>query len=462
MVKTKGTRIGCIQMCVCRTGVKWLAWGNRLALLAVLLCGLAPGSSGCAFTATSQPLSIPATSTPAVVETPVLRSTPTSTAAPGAPQKLTVWVNELVYPLGEGAAADVFAQQIAAFEATHPGLTIDVLRKKNEGKGSSYDYLQTASKVAPAVVPDLAVLDTALLPEIAQNGLAVPLDALVSRQLYDDLYPFAVQASTVDEQWMGVQFEVENVEHAIYNPSKIAAAPLTWSEVFSSGATYIFPAAGQAGLVNDAFLIQYLSTGAQLVDANGDPALDRDALTDVLTFYLQGIERGVILTDVLSYATVENCWPKYLQADAVISDISSNLYLAVNSGEAMAVPTRDGHAVTLSRGYAWVLTTRDPNRQDLAVKLLEWLMRPANVAAWSRAAGRLPTRRGAFEQMARDPYVIFMHDQLEYAVPYASSDTHQQIYRAMQQAINAVLIDGVLPETAAQGILQTVNQKASP
>ena len=56
---------------------------------------------------------------------------------------------------------------------------------------------------------------------------------------------------------MALQFEVESVEHAIYNPSKIAVAPLSWTEVFSSGATYIFPAAG-----SQLILLAFLTWGS--------------------------------------------------------------------------------------------------------------------------------------------------------------------------------------------------------
>jgi ABC-type glycerol-3-phosphate transport system substrate-binding protein len=264
---------------------------------------------------------------------------------------------------------------------------------------------------------------------------------------------------------VGIQFEVD-IEHAVYNTSKIAVSPLTWTEVFSSGVTYMFPAAGQDGLVNDAFLIQYLSTGAQLVDHNDNPALDQQALKDVLEFYRQGLANGSILPDVLDYATVETGWPKYLQAEVVMSNISSKLYLAgpgsLPGNRPAAVPTRDGQAIALGRGYAWALTTRDPNRQSFAVKLLEWLMYPPNVAAWSQAAEHLPTRRVAFEVMGRDPYAEFIHSQLEFAIPYPYSETHQRIYRAMQQAIDAVLREGVLSDVAAENVLKAVNQERSP
>ena len=124
-----------------------------------------------------------------------------------------------------------------------------------------------------------------------------------------------------------------------------------------------------------------------------------------------------------------------------------------------AVPTRDGTAVVLSRGHAWVLTSHDPQRQALAMDLLEWLLNPVNVSDWNEAAGSLPTRRAAFERMERSAYVTFMYGQLETALPYRQSETHRIICRAMQQAVDAVLRQGTPPETAAANVLAVVNQE---
>jgi ABC-type glycerol-3-phosphate transport system substrate-binding protein len=111
-----------------------------------------------------------------------------------------------------------------------------------------------------------------------------------------------------------------------------------------------------------------------------------------------------------------------------------------------------------------VITAQDSSRTALSVKLLTWLMNPTNMARWSAAAERLPTRRAAFEQMPRDEdeYVQFIYDQLEYAIPYATSETHKRIYRAMQQAVDAVLRQGEPPALAAEGVLQAVNQEVAP
>lgn len=437
-------------------------------LTVALLCSLLAAGSGCFLAPTEEPEPTPTgTAAPPETITPEPTATPTL-IPPGAPQTLTLWITELVAPIEENDRSRTFEQLLVAFEATHPGLTIEVLRKQPDGKGGLEDLVTGASAVAPAVVPDLLMIDMNRLPALAQEGLAVPLDELMPVELQEDMYPFAIQAGTVDGQLVGLPFEV-SVEHALYNTAKIAVAPVSWTEVFSSGATYIFPTLGQDGLVNDAFLIQYVSTGAELLDSSGAPALDQQALTDVLTFYQNGIESGAVLSDVLEYDSVHSGWRKYLQAEVVMSNMTSSLYLEgrglLKVSKATWVPTRDGQfAITLARGSAWAITTRDPNRLPLVTKLLTWLMSPRNMATWCTAAARLPTRRAAFEQMPRDDdeYVGFAYDQLEFAIPYASSQDHKRIYRAMQQGVDAVLRAGELPAVAAEGILRAVGQEVAP
>ncbi len=417
--------------------------------------------SGCALTPTMSPTgnepSIPTLSFP----TPTVLPSPTP--IPTQPPRLTLWVTEFVSPASNSNRAQVFAQQIAAFQAVHPDLDIEVIRKKSDGKGGVRDMLTTASAVAPAVLPDLVALDVLTLRDMAREGILAPLDGLLPSALLSDLYPFAIQAGAVQDRLMGVQFQA-NIEYAVYNTSKIAVPPLTWDELFNSGATYILPIAGRDGLVNDAFLIQYLSAGGELVDAAGNPALNKKVLVDVLTFYQYGLESGTILSDSLKYRLVEDCWPKYLQAQVTLSNISANLYLSGRSllepvSVATSIPTRDGKTLALSRGYAWALIARDATRQANAIKMLEWLLYSPNLAAWNQAAGYLPTRRSAMELMGHDAWAALMYNQLENTRPYTTSETLQRVYRAMQEAVKAVAIDHVAPETAADNLLKSINQE---
>ena len=62
---------------------------------------------------------------------------------------------------------------------------------------------------------------------------------------------------------------------------------------------------------------------------------------------------------------------------------------------AAPIPTFDGVAFTVADGWAWALTTNDPDRQLLAVQLAEFLTTSEYLATWTAAAGLLPPRPSA-------------------------------------------------------------------
>jgi multiple sugar transport system substrate-binding protein len=396
---------------------------------------------------------------------------PTSTATQVQPQEtaapeeaplvqLTMWTIEEISPQAEGEAGGILASGLKAFEAAHPDVQISVVLKNESGKGSVLDYLRTASQVAPDVLPDLVVLNTVDLTGLARAGLAVPLNGRISSTLAQDLLRGARAAGSVDSQLVGIPFEMD-VEHLIYNTNKLVTAPINWTDVISSNTTYVFPAKGRNGLVNDALLIQYLALGARLQDDEGHPFIDKQSLRTVLSYYRQGVEQGIIPPDVLDIATTDDIWPSYVSAEVGMAHVSSHRFLAdrevLRSTQFAAIPTSDGVSLTIGRGHALAVVTHDPTRQSLALSLVEYLMAPDNNAEWNRARDYLPTRYAVFDAIGEsDPYWAFLKHQLEVAVPPPSFPEYDQIGRVLQQAVIEVLSGEATPEEATDAAVNAL------
>jgi len=373
---------------------------------------------------------------------------------------LTLWTTEAFFPTEDSDSGQILAQQWQAFEAARANVIIEYVLKKPYGKGGILDFLSTARAAAPTVLPDLVILDTLELDEAAEAELIRPLDGLVSSELQQDLFPFARRS--FDGQLMGIQFEAD-VEHLIYNTNKIDSPPVTWREVLSDSVAYIFPAGGEGSLVNDAFLIQYLAVGGRLLDESGNPALDNDALVEVLQFYADGLEVAAIPPSVLEFEDLDDCWVVYVSAQAALSNVSSDRYLAdrglLKNTAFAAIPTRDGNVVTLSKGWALAIVTEDSSRQAIVAQLIEWLLEPENNANWNLAAGHLPTSQAAFEHLdAADQYFPFVRRQLENVSPRPVDPAYDKIGRALQRAVQDVLQGEVSPEEAAEAIIAVVEQ----
>jgi multiple sugar transport system substrate-binding protein len=304
------------------------------------------------------------------------------------------------------------------------------------------------------------VLDVVDLTPVTRNGLLVPLDGLLSPSLVDDLLPGAQAAGTVDGQLTGIPFEMD-VEHLIYNTNKLTSTPIFWTDVISANTTYVFPAKGTNGLVNDAFLIQYLALGGRLQDDEGHPFLDEQALQTTLQYYHQGVTEGVIPPEVLTIGSPDDIWPDYVAAQVGMAHASSHRFLrdkdVLRSTDFANIPTHDGTPLTIGRGRALAIVTHEPDRQAVALRLIEWLMAPDNIVAWSQATSFLPTRYAAFDMIGdSDPYWSFLQHQLEVATPSPAFPEYDQIGRVLQQAVIEVLSEEATPEEAAAAAVDAI------
>ncbi len=429
-----------------------------LCLLAIVLSAL----TACRGRQTT-PLPRPEANPTATVGPAEVALTPVSTAEipPPGPSAitLTLWTKESFSPIHEKGGA-LLAEQFEAFTAEHPDVTIDYILKKPYGKGGILDFLHTTQVVVPNALPDLVAIDVVELGQAAQDGLVQPLDELISSDLQNDLFPFASEAGRFENRLMGLQFEAD-VRHLIYDPEQVGTPPLTWSEVLTGGVSYIFPAGGNQERVNDDFLIQYFALGGRLVDENGQPALDQELLTQVLGFYREGHEQGIIPLTVLDYKTVDDSL--YLKAEAAMSNVNFSRYLANRASLERAafapIPTRDGVVATVSQGWALALVTTDPDRQALAAQFIEWLLSAENNAAWSQAVGYLPTRRAALEYLdASDEYLLFATELLEAAHPRPSTPAYDPAAKAIQRAVQNVLLGEISPSEAAAEVVLAVKK----
>lgn len=380
---------------------------------------------------------------PPVVSTPMLPPSLT----------LTLWTAETFSPTQASATGQIMDQQVADL-ASQAGVHLRFVLKKPYGKGGILDYLLTTGAVVPDFLPDLAFIDADQLGDAVQAGLVQPLDGLVAAELVADLYPFARDACTVEGKLYCLQLEAD-LDHLVYNPNKMSRPPLSWSEVLSRPGPYLFPAGGQAGLVNDAFWTQYLAVRAQPGGSGPDqPFLDETSLVAVLQFYRDGTSRGIFPASILDYYSSEDVWRDYLAGQAAMAQVSARRYLADRgrspSSIAAPIPTISGPAAPISRGWALALITSDPVRQASAISfMLQW-MTPEINAAWNEAAGALPTRQSALALWDQaDPYTTFLQEQLLRAQPRPRVPNYNQVAAALQNAVKAVLSGELTPEEAA-------------
>jgi ABC-type glycerol-3-phosphate transport system substrate-binding protein len=437
-------------------------WGLGIAVVlmagvVVLLlagCDLLPAQPTVAPTA---PIATPAPaqppSTPLVSAQPPLTST---VAMPPAPAviTLTIWTTEAFSPTQAITSGQILAAQVAVFQESHPELRLKFVLKKPYGKGGILDFLLTTGAVVPDLLPDLVLIDVDELDTAVQGNLIEPLGELIPPEIVSDLYSFAREAGTFDGQLYGLQLWAD-LDHLVYNTGKMTIPPRSWPGVLSNPGPYIFAAGGQAGLVNDAFLIQYLAVRTQPAVSDPDePFLEQEPLAAVLQFYQDGVSRGVFPTDILNHHTTDDCWRDYLAGKAALAQVSAHRYLAdrdrVQTSAVAAIPSINGPAAAVGRGWALALVATDPVHQVAAVDFLIQVMAPEVNAEWARSAGYLPTRQSSLANWDEaDSYTRFIQQQLQAARSRPFISNYAQVASALQKAVEATLTGSASPEEAA-------------
>jgi ABC-type glycerol-3-phosphate transport system substrate-binding protein len=430
--------------------------------LVLVLCSLFVVS--CTAFAPLTPRSSPTTVTDVAIgqaETPV--SPPMSSTITASPLiiTVTVWCPPLFAPGETTGASRVLAAQAEEFAAAYPDYRLDWVVKPPNGAGNILEFLRSARDVAPAILPDIVILEDRELEAAARDGLLQPLDSLMSEDLRSDLFNASLEAGYVDHQWYGIQFETD-IAHLIYNTTLVDAAPLTWTDVISESIPYAFPAGGDAGQANDVFLIQYLARGGKLTDDAGAPFVDEAFVRDVLSFYARGLAAELFPQAIAEMSTDEEVVSSLTDGEAAICTIHSDFYLGTrdqlrNTGFA-TIPTWNGTRATVGDGHVLAIVTSEPARQAAAKSAVDWFLEPTRLVAWARAAGHLPTRISAIDLWgANDNYVRWASSELRSAYHVPQGPEYVRAYVSLQEAVQDVVAGTLSPEEAARRAADAIN-----
>jgi ABC-type glycerol-3-phosphate transport system substrate-binding protein len=389
--------------------------------------------------------------------TPAAQASPSPTVAATSedlPIILTFWTVEDVSPMAEGDLGDFFERSLTGFEQANPEIEVELLVKKASGKGGVVDFLRTAGEVAPSVLPDVVVMDATDLSQAYGDGLMQTLDGRLDRSIVQDLLPAARRMGTVNDTLAGVPLGIE-MEHSVYNTLTYTDTAVLWTDVLSQTNGYVFPARGMNGLVNDATLSQYFTSGGELLDDEGVPKFDDRILQDVLEFYQQARQSGIISDVLLEAASPEELWPTYLSGNAHVAQVSVRQYLTdrglLNNSVVGPLPAQDAANTPAGVMHGWVLVliTDDVDRQDAALRLIEFFLSTTQNAGWNGINKSIPVRDTSFQQLAgEDPYYSFLTEQLNSARPEPRFSDYDRVGRILQQAVEQVLRGEATPEEA--------------
>jgi len=342
----------------------------------------------------------------------------------------------------ENPAAKLLDQRLTKFETQHPGLKIEVRVKTADTDGEILNDLSVTSAAAPGVLPDLVLLSRPDLEAAALKGLLHPIDGLSTSLEDPNWYEYAQQLGHVQNTGYGLPF-MGDAMVLVYYPE--LGMIVNWEDVLASQGQLVFQAGNPDGLTG---LSLYASAGGQILDPQGLPTLDEDSLVRVLTLIEEGRSKKVFPPSLVNVTNETQALQIYRTGSANKGIIWILNYHPTSDGSIAPLPGLDEAPFSYATGWVWALAGSDPENQQLAAKLAEYLVADDFIAEWTETTGFLPTRPSSIKDEDRTMSAI-----LESAHLIPSSSIIAVLGPLMQEAITRVLI-GEAPKDVAASVIQ--------
>jgi ABC-type glycerol-3-phosphate transport system substrate-binding protein len=402
------------------------------------------------------PTNTPPPATPTSIAVVQPSPNPTGETDPIDAETLVLWWPDVLAPGDRPEVNDVLNAQINGFaNAEDNGVQIDFRTKKyNNEPGSIMNTLASASEVAPNVLPDVTLIRRTDLIIAVNNNFIVPIDGLVNANVISDIYDPALDLGQVNDLLYGMPYMLE-IQHMVYRPrEEMAFMPSsTFEAMLAQDIAYVFPARRTSG-VNSTVLAQYIDAGGTL-PANGDPfVLNSDALLEVLTYYEQAVDQGIITSTVLEFANSADYSSRLALGEIDAAVVSSGIYLdEVYANRQLipaSIPTASGSPAGVLDGWMWVITAASAERQAIASRFINWMLETQRQSGFADVVHLLPSRPGALRSMEADFSASFFDALLVSALTLPPESFTSVNARPIQTAFISVISGEATAEEAVR------------
>lgn len=420
-----------------------------IILLILSACTLLP-SNATPSPSTTTPESV----APLVVSEQDITTTPSFVLPEPTPQpkpKLNIWLPPEIASRTE-AGAVVFSDQLLAFNSANSDLEISVEQKSVSGQGGILNYLRTGKNVAPTVLPDLVALPIDQITAVSDEGLIFPMEDVIDQASLEALYPVAQEWAAYNDHIVAYPFAITELPILEYGSTITETPSVQWAE-FITGTehTMVLPAIGSPGA--KLALQFYLQADGTLENEAGQAALELIPLTVALQQIRNGHENGFILPQSSNISTLDEGRLLLQNGTADYALSASDELLKGRTEELVPgfaiIPGFDGSPTPLVRGWAWAITTADPDKRAAAASLISTLTSSDNLSNWSRNSRILPANPNALSQWPEDDsFILFADQELQRAATMPKRD-NSNMMKALEDAVFDVISLSKTPEEAA-------------
>lgn len=323
-----------------------------------------------------------------VTESPVAVIQPTATSQPTnvyiQPEQLSIFFpQELITTTIENGIINTQANSIMDNNSV---IDLEVRIKENSQETTIYDFLEQAYLAAPEALPDLIILPYDMMETAAQNGYILPINQDNINLFSDEnTYPFVKQMAQVEGVYYGVPVVADLMTMVVRDDQQELD---TWVDILYSNKVLRFPLGDERALFT--FLL-YESLEGDIKTSQGFIELDSTKLSQVLGFYYEGKQKGIIPSWLNDYETYDDLWTDSIDSDDNI--ITWYSYLAngnLNQFAAEYIPSESGSILTYADGYVICIPNKGEENYIEKIEIINGFTDPLFIANFSLALNRIP------------------------------------------------------------------------
>lgn len=274
------------------------------------------------------------------------------------------------------------------------------------------------------VYPDAAIIETAWVPALANLGWIYPLDPFATEDYLADYIPGSVDQCRLEGKPYGLQWYM--AARAFYYRTDFleevgAEPPTTWIDLYTTGQKLTKPgrwAIGYAADIHICTVLQlwphFFGFGGKVAQQNERPMFDEPKNREALEWTFQHWgdmvnEYKIAPKDVVSWIDSHVATAMLTDQIAMMINSSSRIRDIVDArpdiGEVLKasyVPMPKGYRGALDvGGWAWVITTPDPERQKIVWELIKKAQEPEWMARINMENWGIPSRRSAWPLLSQ-------------------------------------------------------------
>ncbi|MGB3346579.1 MAG: extracellular solute-binding protein [Candidatus Humimicrobiia bacterium] len=346
-------------------------------------------------------------------------------------------------------------------------------------------------QIARDNLPDLGL--TYDFSIVVEDKIAKPMDDLISDNLKNDIFPFALDGRTIDGKLLGLMLNAdaklllyrkdlfEEVDLDPDNP------PTNWSDLIDKGKLLTkdnnedgvidtwalgLPSKSMDKITSDFIFPNYFSLGGSLINKEGFPIFhleqNREKIIDILNFTI-----SILNENIISKRAPEEgnnlLLSEYIQGKYAMIVVDSSIPFKLKTENPdiydktgfSLIPGRYGTKYSTLEGPSICLFTNDSEKKEAAATLIDYLMKVEFYSKWCYYNEKLPVTKSSYQTslLKMDNLYQVFNELCENGKPIPDGYViYETLYNELEKNINLAISGNITPEDAIIQAGETVSK----